>query len=185
MHYEKESDSFVVKLPALSGYKTLLSSLAVMAFGVINALYPEFQPPTPGTVELVIGQLEAVIMSLMGLYFGIMRLVTTGPVGSKRERSPRPEPDATVAMTQAAEDYAAKVQAYNDEYARRQRAVVPATTVADNATADYLKQIREAAVDKSEQNTDNIDVDTLPHNLPDFLVQPREVEKVRAREDTQ
>lgn len=167
-------DVWTIRVPKLSGYKTLMVSAATILFGLANAVWPEFQPPSADTVTLVIDQLSGAIISVIGLVNLLLRLVTTGPAGPKRGRS------HALRERQDEEPHAAqariKQESYLEEVRRRQQ------------TESFLQESglsAQPAVDKSEQNTDNIDVSTLKHELPDFLVRPKDMEPVRAREDAQ
>ncbi len=93
---------FTIRIPKFSGYKTLFVNGAVLAIGVIAALYPQIadKPIDPATVGLFYDSVTGGIVALIGFANICLRLVTTKPVPGMAKSVASGGNDAGEAFTQ-------------------------------------------------------------------------------------
>lgn len=70
---------FVISVPRLMGYKTLILNGVMIAFSVISVVWPKVHTPDPQALDILFNQGTAAAVAVFAFVNALMRLQSTGP----------------------------------------------------------------------------------------------------------
>lgn len=70
---------FVISVPRLMGYKTLIVQAVLIAWSLLSVVWPKVHAPDPQALDILFNQGTAAIVAVLAFINGLMRLQSTGP----------------------------------------------------------------------------------------------------------
>ena len=74
-------DRFIISIPRLTGYKTLVTNIALIVVGLASAIWPRITTPDPAAIGILFDQGTGLVVAIVGIVNAALRLQSTGPAG--------------------------------------------------------------------------------------------------------